>query len=111
MNLRKKNLLLAAFLAIPAGVAGWLYFSHVSQPINRPAVRHQQESEITPFDTPTDLPPTPTETHLPTPELPTPETTRPSLEAWTGLPAYAESLTGYLFRVEYDAALVVVDTG
>ena len=73
------------------------------------------EEEITPLDTPTDLPSTPTETQLPEIELPTPEATVLLLERWVGAPTYAaESQPGYFFRVDYSPALwalVQAETG
>lgn len=69
-------------------------------------MRFQQGEEITPLDTPTDMQPTPTETLLPTPELPTPESTAPVFEAWVDLPTYlAESQPGFAFRVDFNASL------
>ncbi|HTX93210.1 MAG TPA: hypothetical protein VMC09_18490 [Anaerolineales bacterium] len=63
------------------------------------------EQAITPLDTPTDLPPTPTETLLPTAELPTPQSTTPILLAWVGAPTDPQSQPGYDFSVNYDASL------
>jgi hypothetical protein len=68
--------------------------------------RVAEQDEITPLPSPTDLPPTPTETLLPEPELPTPESNLPVLEIWTGAPSYAaESEPGYDFRLFYDGSL------
>ena len=70
---------------------------------------------VTPLNTPTDLPPTPSETQLPQIELPTPESTVLLLESWIGAPTYAvDSQPGYFFRVNYSPALwalVADDTG
>ena len=49
------------------------------------------------------LTPVPTETPLPTLELPTEAPRLPALEAWDGLPTYpAESRPDYFFRVRFD---------
>ena len=64
------------------------------------------DEQVTPLNTPTDLPPTPTETQLPEIELPTPESTVLLLERWIGAPTYAvDSQLGYFFRVDYSPAL------
>jgi len=71
-----------------------------------------QGQGITPLATPTDLPPTPTETLLPTPELPTPESLTPTLAAWSASPTYtAESKPGYFFSVTYDTSLWALTEG
>jgi hypothetical protein len=66
-------------------------------------------------DTPTQIPApsatpgvvaSPTETLLPTLELPTLEATEPALDVWDGRPTYiADSLPGYFFRVKYNPSL------
>ncbi len=56
-----------------------------------------------------------TPTLLPTPELPTPESQAPVLEAWSGQPTYTEeSEPGFDFRVDYNIskwALIQNETG
>ena len=66
----------------------------------------------TPTFTPTsgpftlDLTPIPTETALPTLELPTEVKYPPVLQIWDGLPTYlAESKPGYYFRLHFDPAV------
>jgi hypothetical protein len=47
--------------------------------------------------------PVPTETPLPTPELPTESVNAPASQVWDGLPTYpAESNPNYFFRLRYD---------
>ncbi len=64
------------------------------------------ELSATPEFTPTPTGPTPTDTLLPTLELPTERPNAPALTAWTGLPTYpGDSEAGRLFRVDYDPDL------
>ncbi len=103
MSKRRKRILIGSILTVCAGLAGWKLLA----PLTRPAASLplQRVLDITPFETPTEMPPTPTETLLPTPELPTPESLTPVIETWSGAPTYAESQPGYFFRVDYDASL------
>lgn len=58
-----------------------------------------------------DLTPLPTETALPTLELPTEALRAPALDVWDGLPTYpAESRPDYYFRVEYDTSAWALTT-
>ena len=64
------------------------------------------DQDVTPLATPTDLPPTPTETLPPTPKLPAPESLAPDIQPWVGALTYAAApQPGYYFRVDYDASL------
>jgi hypothetical protein len=106
MTLRRKIILLVAILLVLAGFTGWRFFASSDRPGPVSSLRMQQDEEITPLDTPTDLPPTPTETLLPAQELPTPESTLPTIESWIGEPTYlAESQPGFFFRLDYDTSL------
>jgi hypothetical protein len=106
MSVRKKIFLFVAFLLVCAGYAGWKLLAPLpDNPANSPLLRIKQEQEVTPLDTPTDLPPTPTETFIPTLELPTPESHLPMLETWTAAPTGTDSQSGFFFRLEYDSTL------
>lgn len=105
----KRRIILLGIVIVLAliGFAGWRFLVFpVTHPASVSSMRFQQGEEITPLDTPTNMPPTPTETLLPTQELPTPESTSPVFEFWIDLPTYmAESQPGFAFRVEFDASL------
>ncbi len=69
------------------------------------AVQPTPAEALTPTPEPfaLDLTPLPTETALPTLEVPSVVPRAPSLEVWDGVPTYlADSIPGYDFRVEYD---------
>jgi hypothetical protein len=75
------------------------------------------EGSETPTFTPTsglftiDLTPVPTDTALPTLELPTEVKYPPNLQIWDGLPTYlAESKPGYYFRLHFDPAVWALTT-
>jgi hypothetical protein len=58
-----------------------------------------------------DLSPVPTETALPTLELPTEVKYPPALQIWDGLPTYlGESKPGYYFRLHFDPAVWALTT-
>ena len=64
------------------------------------------ESTSTPRATSTQIPGTPTDTPLPTLDLPTESVNAPEQLAWDGTPTYlAESTPGYAFRVTYNPDL------
>lgn len=64
-----------------------------------------ETSQATPEPTATALVASLTPTLLPTPELPTPESTLPLFETWSSQPTYLEeSLPGLDFRVLYDSS-------
>lgn len=102
MSLRAECILVGLWLLASAGCT--------AAPGNRaaPLLRSAQQEDITPFATPTDFPPTPTET-LPLVELPTPESTLPGVKTWSGAPTYStESTPGFNFQVSYDGSLWVL---
>lgn len=69
-------------------------------------LRFQKDTQVTPLATPTNLPPAPTETLIPTLELPTPESLTPLFLDWVSAPTYvAESQPGYAARLTYDDSL------
>ena len=103
MSKRRKVILIVSILAICAGLAGWKLLAPKARPVRSASLN--MLLDITPFDTPTGMPPTPTETLIPTSELPTPESLTRDMETWSGMPTYAESQPGYFFRVDYDASL------
>lgn len=71
----------------------------------------QPQPTPTPEPTSTQIPETPTDTPLPTLELPTEIVNPPAQLAWDGVPTYlAESTPGYAFRVRYDPELWAVTT-
>lgn len=106
MSLRQKNFIFVFILAACAAYAGWRLFApEAGGTITAPFRRVALQEDVTPLATPTDLPPTPTETLLPAPELPTPESATPLTLAWAGAPTYLESQPGYDFRLEYEDAL------
>ena len=70
-----------------------------------PTLAESETPTITPTSGPftIDLTPIPTETALPTLELPTEVKYPPALQIWDGLPTYlAESKSGYYFRLHFD---------
>lgn len=115
MSRRNKVLATGVILLACVLVLGWV----LSGPPGtlRPSIleRLARQEQFTPLASPTDLPPTPTETLLPTAELPTPESVLPQAEVWTAAPSYpAESRPGYDFRLFYDGsawALTVDELG
>ena len=65
----------------------------------------------TPSSAPTKVAVTPTDTPLPTLELPTEIVNPPAKLAWDGTPTYpSESTPGYMFRVTYDPELWALTT-
>jgi hypothetical protein len=71
----------------------------------------QAQASATPPATATQIPTTPTDTPLPTLELPTEIVNPPAQLAWDGVPTYlAESAPGYAFRVTYDPELWALTT-
>ncbi len=72
-----------------------------SQTANAPTETEALTSTAEPFVL--DLTPLPSETALPTLEIPTEVAHPPVLQVWDGLPTYlADSAPGYYFRVEFD---------
>ena len=69
------------------------------------------EATATPGEFVLDLTPVPTDTALPTLELPTEAVRAPALQEWDGLPTYpAESRPDYYFRVEFDPSAWALTT-
>ena len=100
-----RNTLLGLLLLTGVAVLGWKLSASRAEPPGKPSLRQVNE-ESTLLPTPTDLPPTPTETLLPTPELSTPKPSAPLIGTWTGAPTYqAESQPGYDFLVSYDSSV------
>jgi hypothetical protein len=81
------------------------------QPLE-PLTSEPQELETsTPKVLPTEILPTPTDTPLPTLELPTEVVNPPAKLVWDGTPTYpGESTPGYAFRVTYDPELWALTT-
>lgn len=114
-NRKRTRLLLISLIAVFGAISLWKGLPRPARPAGISEFRMAAQQEITPLPTPTDLPPTPTETLPPTQELPTPALNLPALESWVGAPTYAvESKPGYSFRVDFDPevwALTVDEMG
>ena len=68
--------------------------------------RSNNAEDVTLPATPTDFPPTPSETLFPMRELPTPELTILPSQPWIGAVTYAaESTPGYDFRLDFDPSV------
>jgi hypothetical protein len=71
----------------------------------------QSPDSSTPKPSPTQVASTPTDTPLPTLELPTEIVNPPAKLAWDGVPTYpGESMPGFMFRVTYDPELWALTT-
>jgi hypothetical protein len=84
-----------------------------SGPLSTPVSAENDTPTITPTSGPftVDLSPVPTETALPTLELPTEVKYPPALQIWDGLPTYlAESKPGFYFRLHFDPTLWALTT-
>ena len=77
-----------------------------------PQTSEPQETETsTAKPSPTQSVPTPTDTPLPTLELPTEVINPPAKLVWDGVPTYpGESMPGFMFRVTYDPELWALTT-
>jgi len=79
--------------------------------LNTPTSEPTAAKTFTPRPTPTQVLPTPTETTLPTLELPTEPVNAPAQMVWDGTPTYlGDSQPGYAFRVTYDPDLWALTT-
>jgi hypothetical protein len=107
MSRRQRVWLLAIVLLVGGASLGWwLLAAPGSGLAGIRFLRFQKDTNVTPMATPTNLPPAPTETLLPTLELPTPESLTPLILEWVSAPTYvAESQPGYAARLQYDDSL------
>ncbi len=104
----KKSLVILSIFLVGILGAAFLWRISVQNPLGtgQPIARMADHEDVTLPATPTDFPPTPTETLLPMPPLPSPQLTMPASEAWIGAPTYAtDSTSGYDFRLDYDPSI------
>ena len=93
------------FTPLPANTATAQPQSLAPESLNTPTLEPPPISTTTSTEAPfiLDLTPVPTETPLPTLELPTEAAFRPALQIWDGLPTYlAESRPDFYFRLHFD---------
>ena len=84
-------------------------FQSLEAPTREPSPTVTATATLSP--TPTQIPTTPTDTALPTLELPTEPVNPPAQMVWDGIPTYpGDSVLGYSFRVTYDPELWAVTT-
>ena len=104
-----------AATAAPAAEAPATEAPATEPPDSQPSEPQTSEPEgletATPTSAPTKIAVTPTDTPLPTLELPTEIVNPPAKLVWDGTPTYpSESTPGYMFRVTYDPELWALTT-
>lgn len=111
--MRRKVLfiLLVSLVVILSAVFLWRLSVQNPHAPGQPFARMADQADVTLPATPTDFPPTPTETLPPMRPLPSPQLTMSASEAWIGTPTYAsDSTPGYDFRLDYDPSIWALTT-
>jgi hypothetical protein len=98
--------LLISLVVIVIALSLWMIGPFSDHKVGQQSARQANQADVTLPATPTNYPPTPTETLLPMRPLPSPELTMSAIQSWIEAPTYAEeSIPGYDFKLNFDPSI------